>query len=108
MTTVAPASSTAAVPPAGGIIDAFAGTDHKSLAKRLVIVAFLFFLAAGVMALLMRSELAEPGMQLVKRNTYNQLFTMHGSLMIYAAVTPLALALGVFLAPLQVGAPEIF
>src|SRR5204863_8344478 len=57
---------------------------------------------------LMRTELAEPGMQVVSRNTYNQLFTMHGSLMIYVAITPLALALGAYLAPLQVGAAEIF
>jgi cytochrome c oxidase subunit I len=90
-----------------GLIEAVAGTDHKRLAQRLAATAFLFFLAAGVMALLMRSELAQPGMQLVSRNTYNQLFTMHGSLMIYVALTPLALALGVYFAPLHVGAPEL-
>src|SRR4051812_42390857 len=90
------------------VIEAFAGTDHKRIATRLAVTAFLFFAAAGVMALLMRSELAEPGMQIVSRNTYNQLFTLHGSLMIYVAITPLALALGVYFAPLQVGAAEIF
>ena len=94
--------------PAAPVLEAFAGTDHKRIARRLAVTAFVFFLAAGVMALLMRSELAEPGMQIVSRNTYNQLFTMHGSMMIYVAITPLALALGVYFAPLQVGAPEVF
>jgi cytochrome c oxidase subunit I len=107
MTTVARPPSASAVE-AAGLIEAFAGTDHKRIARRLVMIAFAFFLTAGVMALLMRSELAEPGMQVVSRNIYNQLFTMHGSLMIYVAITPLALALGVYFAPLQVGAPEIF
>jgi cytochrome c oxidase subunit I len=107
MTATAPPRPAAALPPVSGVIDVLAGTDHKHLGRRLVVTSFLFFLVAGVMALLMRSELAEPGMQLVSRNTYNQLFTMHGSLMIYVAITPLALALGVYLIPLQVGAAEI-
>ncbi len=51
------------------------------------------------MALLMRTELAEPGLQVVSTETYNALFTMHGSTMIYLVVTPLALALGVYLVP---------
>jgi cytochrome c oxidase subunit I len=52
----------------------------------------------------MRAELAEPGLQVVSRDTYNALFTMHGSTMIYLFVTPVALALGLYLVPLQVGA----
>ncbi len=106
MTALAPAPVTRPTP-ASGVIEWFAGTDHKSVGVRLGVTAFVFFLAAGVLALLMRSELAEPGMQLVSRNTYNQLFTMHGSLMIYVAITPLALALGTYIVPLQVGAAEI-
>src|SRR5205814_4802897 len=51
------------------------------------LTAFAFFLIGGVLALLMRAELAEPGMQLVSRASYNQLFTMHGSVMIYLAIT---------------------
>jgi cytochrome c oxidase subunit I len=104
---VAPAPPVPATPPVRGLLDAFAGTDHKRLGARLAAISFAFFLVAGVMALLMRTELAEPGMQVVSRNTYNQLFTLHGSLMIYVAVTPLALALGVYLSPLHVGAAEI-
>jgi cytochrome c oxidase subunit 1 len=55
----------------------------------------------------MRAELAQPGLQVVSTGTYNVLFTMHGSTMIYLFVTPFALALGVYFVPLQVGAPEI-
>jgi cytochrome c oxidase subunit I len=82
-------------------------TDHKSVAVRTFCTAFAFFLAGGALALLMRTELAEPGMQITSRDGYDQLFTMHGSTMIYFFVTPVALALGTYLVPLQVGAAEI-
>jgi cytochrome c oxidase subunit 1 len=94
------------VPPAG-LLGWIATTDHKRLALRMAVVAFGFFLIGGVFALVMRSELADPGLQLVGRDTYNQLFTMHGSTMIFLVLTPLALALGVYVVPLQVGAADI-
>jgi cytochrome c oxidase subunit I len=87
-----------------GIVGFVAGTDHKSLGLRLFGAAFTFFIAGGILALLMRSELARPGMQIVSRDGYNQLFTMHGSTMIYLFVTPVALSLGLYLVPLQIGA----
>ncbi len=67
----------------------------------------LLFVAGGILALLMRVELAEPGLQLLSKDNYNQVMTMHGSTMIYLVVQPLALGLGVYLVPLQVGAPQI-
>jgi cytochrome c oxidase subunit 1 len=88
-------------------IGALAGTDHKRLGVRLVVTAFAFFLIGGVLALLVRTELAAPGMQVLSEDAYNQVFSMHGSVMIYLFVTPIALALGVYLVPLQVGAAEI-
>jgi cytochrome c oxidase subunit 1 len=60
-----------------------------------------------VMALVMRTELAEPGLQVVSTSTYNALFTMHGSTMIYLFMTPIALALGLYLVPLQVGTDRV-
>ena len=93
--------------PAGGLLALLASTDHKSIGRRLIGASFAFFLAGGVMALLMRSELAQPGLQVMGEDTYNQLFSMHGSVMIYLFMTPIGLALGVFLVPLQVGAREI-
>ena len=81
--------------------------DHKRLGVRIGVTALVFFAAGGVLALLMRAELARPGLQVVSTETYNQLFTMHGSTMIYLFVTPLALAMGIYLVPLQVGAARL-
>src|SRR5215207_328348 len=85
-----------------------AGADHKVTALRTAVVALIFFIASGLLALLMRTELAQPGLQVVSEGTYNELFTMHGSGMIYLVVTPLALSLGLYFVPLQVGAAEIW
>jgi cytochrome c oxidase subunit 1 len=91
----------------GGLVGIAGSTDHKRIAVRVAVTAGLFFLAGGVMALLMRSELAQPGLQIVSTGTYNALFTMHGSTMIYLFVAPFGLALGLYLVPLQVGAAEV-
>jgi cytochrome c oxidase subunit 1 len=93
--------------PPGGLLAWVATTDHKRIALRMAVVSFGFFLIGGIFALVMRSELADPGLQLVGRDTYNQLFTMHGSTMIFLVLTPLALALGVYLVPLQIGSADI-
>src|SRR3954467_6609196 len=96
------------VMPAGApLLETFAGTDHKRIGLGVGAVAFGFFLAGGVLAMLMRTELAEPGLQVVSTQTYNALFTMHGSTMIYLFVTPLSLALGLYMVPLQVGAAGV-
>jgi cytochrome c oxidase subunit I len=99
-------SVVAAPRPAGGALGVVS-TDHKVLARHIAIAAFAFFAAGGILALLMRSELAEPGLQIVGKDTYNQLFTVHGSTMIYLFVTPIALALGLYFVPLHVGASNI-
>jgi cytochrome c oxidase subunit I len=85
-----------------------ASADHKVTALRIASVALIFFIASGLLALVMRTELAQPGLQVVSEGTYNELFTMHGSGMIYLVITPLALALGLYFVPLQVGAAEIW
>jgi cytochrome c oxidase subunit I len=90
-----------------GMATLVAPTDHKRLAGLIALTAALFFAGGGVLALLMRTELAAPGMQLFDEDTYNQLFSVHGSAMIYLFMTPIALAAGVYLVPLQVGAAEI-
>lgn len=83
-----------------------ASTDHKRIARSAIAIAFVFFIAGGVLALLMRSQLAADG-GVVSQNTYNQLFTMHGSTMVYLFMVPTALAVGLYFVPLQVGAAEI-
>lgn len=84
-----------------------AGTDHKSLGLRLFLACGVFFLIGGAFALLVRAELARPGMQVLSHQEYNEIFTMHGSTMVYLVVQPLALALGVYLVPLQIGASNL-
>src|SRR5947209_17657236 len=91
----------------GRVLSLVGTTDHKRLARMIAAAAFVFFIAGGILGLLMRSELAQPGMQIMSKDTYNQLFTMHGSTMIYLVVTPIALGLGVYFVPLQVGGADI-
>ena len=90
-----------------GVLRAIFGTDHKTLGFLLIAMSLFFFAVGGVLALFMRTELAQPGMQVMSRDTYDQLFTMHGTTMIYLFVMPIALALGVYLVPLQIGAAGI-
>jgi cytochrome c oxidase subunit I len=94
-------------PRPGGLVGWLASTDHKRVGLMQIGASLGFFVASGIVALLMRSELAEPGMQVVSRQTYNELFTVHGSGMVYLTVTPLALAVGIYLVPLHVGASGI-
>jgi cytochrome c oxidase subunit 1 len=89
------------------MIAALLSTDHKVVAIRAGIVSALFFVGAGVLALLIRSERAQPGLQVVSRAGYTQLFTMHGSTMIFLVVIPLALAACLYLVPLQIGTTRV-
>ncbi len=69
--------------------------------------SFAFFAVAGLMALLMRAELARPGLQFLTNEQYNQLFTIHGTVMLLLFATPMFLAFGNFIVPLQIGAPDV-
>ncbi|HTC69278.1 MAG TPA: cbb3-type cytochrome c oxidase subunit I, partial [Acidothermaceae bacterium] len=82
-------------------------TDHKLIGQLYLATSFLFFLAAGVMALLMRAELARPGLQLLTNEQYNQLFTMHGTIMLLLFATPLFIGFANVIVPLQIGAPDV-
>jgi len=110
VTTAARPEEAAPSPPdprVGGWLSWISGTDHKSLAMRLFCVCGVFFLVGGLLALIVRAELATPGMQVVSHQEYDEIFTMHGSTMVYLVVQPLALALGVYLVPLQIGASDL-
>jgi cytochrome c oxidase subunit I len=98
--------SVAALPLRAAPLRTLASTDHKRIAAHGALAAFGFFLAGGVLALVMRSQLAADG-GVVSQNVYDQLFTMHGSTMVYLFIVPIGLAAGVYLVPLQVGAAEI-
>ncbi|MEI2819265.1 MAG: cbb3-type cytochrome c oxidase subunit I [Marmoricola sp.] len=82
-------------------------TDHKLIGKMYLVTAFVWFLIAGVMALIMRAELAKPGLQVVSEETYNQLFTMHGTIMLLLFATPLFFGFANVIMPLQIGAPDV-
>src|SRR3712207_6353788 len=82
-------------------------TDHKMIGKLYLGTAFAWFLVAGIMALVIRSELAAPGQQFVNDELYNQLFTMHGTIMLLLFATPLFFGFGNAVMPLQIGAPDV-
>ncbi|TKK78660.1 cytochrome c oxidase subunit I [Herbidospora galbida] len=82
-------------------------TDHKVIGYMYLISAFGFFVIAGIMALLIRAELAHPGLQIVSNEQYNQLFTLHGTLMLLLFATPLFAGFANVVMPLQIGAPDV-
>ncbi|WP_327103176.1 aa3-type cytochrome oxidase subunit I [Nonomuraea glycinis] len=82
-------------------------TDHKVVGYLYLITSFGFFLLGGVMAMVIRAELTEPGLQLVAAEQYNQLFTMHGTIMLLLFATPLFAGFANVIMPLQIGAPDV-
>jgi len=82
-------------------------TDAKQIGLMYLVTSFAFFLIGGFMALLMRAELAQPGLQLVSTEQYNQLFTMHGTIMLLLFATPILFAFANYIVPLQIGAPDV-
>ncbi|HSN12849.1 MAG TPA: cbb3-type cytochrome c oxidase subunit I, partial [Propionibacteriaceae bacterium] len=82
-------------------------TDHKVIAKLYFITAFGFFMFAGLLALAIRAELAFPGIQFLQYETFNQFFTMHGTIMLLLFATPMFVAFTNAIMPLQIGAPDV-
>ncbi len=82
-------------------------TDHKTIGALYMVTSFMFFIAGGIMAMLMRAELARPGMQFLSQEQYNQLFTMHGTVMLLLFATPLVFAFANLVVPLQIGSPDV-
>jgi cytochrome c oxidase subunit 1 len=83
-------------------------TDHKTIGYMYLITSFLYFLIAGVMALVIRAQLFAPGLEIVaSKEQYNQLFTMHGTIMLLMFATPLFAGFANALMPLQIGAPDV-
>ncbi|ONM47950.1 aa3-type cytochrome oxidase subunit I [Nocardia donostiensis] len=82
-------------------------TDPKMLGILYLSSATAFFMAAGLMALLMRGELARPGLQFLSPEQFNQLFTMHGTIMLLLYATPVVFGFANAVLPLQIGAPDV-
>jgi cytochrome c oxidase subunit 1 len=81
--------------------------DHKRIGILYIVTAFGFFFAAGLMALLMRAQLAQADNDLITQNSYNQLFTVHGTMMIFLFVVPILAGFGNYLVPLMIGAKDM-
>ena len=82
-------------------------TDPKDIAILYLTTSFGFFLLGGAMAMLIRSELAVPGQQFLSNEQYNQLFTMHGTIMLLLYATPILFGFANYIVPLQIGAPDV-
>ncbi len=83
------------------------GTDHKAVGKLYIVAALVFLVAGGVLALVMRAQLATPDADIVGRTTYRQLFTMHGVTMVFLFLLPIWLGLATAIVPLQLGATRM-
>lgn len=87
--------------------DMLTTTDHKQLGIMYIIMSFCFFFLGGLMALLIRAELFTPGLQFLSNEQFNQLFTMHGTVMLLLFGTPIVWGFANFVLPLQLGAPDV-
>lgn len=90
-----------------GIVGWFVSVDHKRIAVVMAGTALVLFVCFGALALIMRTQLAQPNQHLIGFQLYDEFFTLHGSGMIVLVITPLAIALCLYLVPLQVGAPGV-
>jgi cytochrome c oxidase subunit 1 len=108
---VATATATVSVPrqrqPGLKAVKWLTTTDHKTIGHMYLATSFVYFLIGGAMAMVIRGELAQSGLQLVTEETYNQLFTMHGTIMLLMFATPLFVGFANVIMPLQIGSPDV-
>jgi cytochrome c oxidase subunit 1 len=82
-------------------------TDHKTIGYLYLMATFGWFLVGGLLALFLRAELTRPGMQFLSNEQYNQIFTMHGTIMLLMFATPLFVGFANVIMPLQIGAADV-
>jgi cytochrome c oxidase subunit 1 len=90
-----------------GLYEWLTTTDHKKIGILYTFNSLILFLIGGIFALAVRTELAQPGLQFMTEATYNQMFTMHASVMIFWVVIPFLAGFGNYLVPLMIGAPDM-
>jgi cytochrome c oxidase subunit 1 len=105
-------SATTAVPRAEahrrlGLLGWLTTTNHKQIGWLYLGGTFVFFLAGGLLAMLIRIQLAQPDMSFLSRQEYNQIFTIHGTTMVFLVIAPIGLGLANYFVPLQIGAPDM-
>ncbi|MEE8115883.1 MAG: cytochrome c oxidase subunit I [Gemmatimonadales bacterium] len=106
-TTAVPDAAAAAPTAPTGIWSWLTTTDHKRIGILYGATGFFFFIVGGVEALVMRLQLGSPGNTLVSAELFSQLFTMHGTTMVFLALMPLSAAFFNFIIPLQIGARDV-
>jgi len=84
-----------------------AGTDHKVIGTLFVAASLLFLVVGGALAMVMRAQVSAPDLEVLGANTYRQIFTMHGVVMVFLFLLPLWLGLVTALVPLQIGATRM-
>jgi cytochrome c oxidase subunit 1 len=89
------------------LADWLSSTDHKVIGHLYLITSFAFFMIAGLMAMIMRIQLFGPNNHLISAQQYNELFTMHGTIMLLLFATPLFVGFANEIMPLQIGAPDV-
>ncbi|MBX3093161.1 MAG: cytochrome c oxidase subunit I [Cryobacterium sp.] len=90
------------------IVDWMTTTDHKKIGTMYLVTSFIYFCLGGVMALVIRAQLVAPGNEILQSmEQYNQLFTMHGTIMLLMFATPLFVGFANWIMPLQIGAPDV-
>ncbi|MDR7330474.1 aa3-type cytochrome oxidase subunit I [Corynebacterium guangdongense] len=82
-------------------------TDHKTIGIMYIVLSFALFAVGGLLALLIRAELFTPGLQYLSNEQYNQLFTIHGTMMLLGFATPIVWGFSNYVIPLQIGAPDV-
>ena len=85
----------------------FARVDHKTIGRRFIVTAFCFFTLGGILAALMRFQLAWAENDVLGPDLYNQIFTVHGTTMMFLFAVPVVLGFGIYFVPLMIGARAI-
>jgi cytochrome c oxidase subunit 1 len=81
--------------------------DHKRIGIMYIVTALVFFAVGGLLAVLMRAQLATPNESVLTKNSYNEVMTMHGTTMVFLVVVPILAGFGNFLVPLMIGARDV-
>ena len=96
-----------AAPQRHDILAWFTSTDHKRVGILYMGTSLLFLFVAGLLAMLIRTQLARPDATLLGPEAYNAVFTLHGTAMIFLVIAPFGFGLANYLIPLQIGAPDM-
>jgi cytochrome c oxidase subunit 1 len=91
----------------GRVVSWITTTDHKRIGILYIVTSLVFFAAGGILALLMRAQLAQPNEHFITKQSYNELFTIHGTTMIFLVVVPIFAGFANYLVPLMIGARDV-